>query len=129
MSATQATEHVHQWTRHQNVTSKGYVMPAYEVCECGAARTATDQSAEGEPMPTTRTDQAIPLRFAQHLAHETITPRCEVTGDGPSGECPEDAVAIRWEGGFADSVCQRHAETATERGAVVVYAKRHSGED
>ena len=33
-------EHEHVWERRQNVTTKGSVMPAIEVCGCGAARHA-----------------------------------------------------------------------------------------
>jgi hypothetical protein len=33
--------HVHTWQRRQNVTTKGYEMPAYEVCACGDAREVT----------------------------------------------------------------------------------------
>lgn len=36
--------HEHAWRWHQNVTSKGAVMAAIEVCECGSARTAEPDS-------------------------------------------------------------------------------------
>lgn len=41
---TQSAEidaHVHAWEHQQNVTSKGYAMPPYEACACGAARRPT----------------------------------------------------------------------------------------
>ena len=34
--------HEHRWVRHQNVTSRGYRMPAYEACSCGNARPAEE---------------------------------------------------------------------------------------
>lgn len=74
-------------------------------------------------------DAPITRRFAEHLASEIIGGTCELTGDGTNGACDQAAVAVRWEHGFADSVCQHHAETALARGAEVVFAKRHNGED
>lgn len=62
--------------------------------------------------------------LAQHLA--VITERyCEVTGSPETGQrrdggCSEHPVAIRWEHGFADEVCEHHAATAVARGALVV---------
>jgi uncharacterized protein (DUF433 family) len=43
-------EHSHEWTRRQNVTSKGHAMPPYETCACGAARPAseTDRAMSGD---------------------------------------------------------------------------------
>lgn len=38
VSPWQRVEHEHQWVLRQNVTSSGYVMPAYETCTCGNAR-------------------------------------------------------------------------------------------
>lgn len=40
VDVTEEPPHEHVWKRRQNVTSKGYVMTAIEVCECGAARYA-----------------------------------------------------------------------------------------
>lgn len=80
------------------------------------------------------------LRFAQHLAYEAIGSRCELTADKPSevddllernnadrGRCLGEAVGVRWEDGFADSVCEFHAESALQRGVTVVYPKRADG--
>lgn len=73
------------------------------------------------------------LRLAQHLAWADIDGRvdqdCEVATQGGEGRCIERAVAIRWEQGFADRVCEQHALSAATRGAVVVYAKRQDGSD
>lgn len=71
-------------------------------------------------------------RLAEHLAYEVIgtdnlTGDCEVVGFSGGGRCIEPAVAVRWESGFADKVCQQHAERAEGRGVLVVYAKRHDG--
>lgn len=72
-------------------------------------------------------------RFAAHLVSETVCGRCELTalpGDvDRAGRCTGDAVAVRWEDGFADDVCERHAESArNDDGALVIYPRRHSGE-
>jgi hypothetical protein len=68
-------------------------------------------------------------RLAEHLASEVADARsrCELTTDTGSGRCKGGAAAVRWEAGFADVVCQHHADTATERGAVVVQMRRHDG--
>lgn len=72
-------------------------------------------------------------RFAEHLASEAIGSRCELVahpGKGSrDGRCAGQAVAIKWEDGFADDVCIRHATTASDRGAIVIYPKRHNGEE
>lgn len=81
------------------------------------------------------------LRAAQHLASETMSSlsNCDLTADpadaaraevatAPSrGRCPRKAVGIRWEHGFADRVCEVHANSAKERGALVIYPRRHDG--
>lgn len=78
------------------------------------------------------------LRLAQHLVSETVAGRCKLTafpGEAREreewkenrGRCPHDAVAIRWEDGFADAVCERHAVNAEDRGALVVRPERHDG--
>ncbi len=73
-------------------------------------------------------------RFLAHLAGEAIGARCELTGlsgiskGGNLGRCTGDAVAIRWEDGFADSVCEEHAQLARERGTLVIEPRRHNGE-
>ena len=39
--------HEHRWSRRQNVTTKGYAMPPFEVCQqCDAARAVVAPSAE-----------------------------------------------------------------------------------
>lgn len=67
------------------------------------------------------------LRLAQHLASEVVTGGCEVTASPAPGRCPHQAVALRWEDGFADAVCERHAADADQRGALVVRPHRHDG--
>jgi hypothetical protein len=78
------------------------------------------------------------VRLAQHLATEAHTMRCELVAlkgeedwheawPENRGRCKGDTVAVKWEDGFADSVCERHARNAEERGALVVWPKRHDG--
>ena len=68
------------------------------------------------------------LRLAQHLASS------EVDGGGlchivcSTGErCEEPDAAIRWENGFADIVCEHHAQAARYRDALVVYPALNDG--
>lgn len=61
------------------------------------------------------------LAFAEHQVTESIGLRCEITDTATHDRCAGRAVAVRWEMGFADDVCDRHAQTATTRGALVVY--------
>lgn len=73
-------------------------------------------------------DQDQMLRLTQHLASELVDGGgwCHLSvGEGT--RCKEPDVAVRWEDGFADVVCEMHAETARQRGALVVYPKRHNG--
>lgn len=86
-------------------------------------------------------EKAALLRLAEHLTSECITPgvgRCSlVAAPGvpdhdeawpeDRGRCPGLMAAIRWEDGFADEVCERHAAEAEKRGAVVVRPRRHDG--
>lgn len=81
------------------------------------------------------------VRLAAALAYEVITPgigRCELTADAGTperredwpedrGRCPGLIHALRWEDGFIDRVCERHAANAEERGAVVVRPVRADG--
>jgi len=71
-------------------------------------------------------------RFLAHLVDVAIGTQCELTAEPGSrpqlGRCAGEAVAIRWEDGFADDVCARHAQLARERGALVVESGRHNGE-
>lgn len=73
-------------------------------------------------------EQMVLFRLVEHLVSEVLDgDDCEVATQGGAGRCIEEAVAVRWESGFADKVCQMHAETAADRGAVVAYGKRHDG--
>lgn len=78
------------------------------------------------------------LRLAQHLATQIVGGRCDLTAFPEDrdrkeawrenqGRCPGDVVAIRWEDGFADKVCERHAAEAESRGVIVVRPQRHDG--
>jgi len=68
------------------------------------------------------------LRFAQHLASESIAGRCDIASqNSDDGRCQGQAAGIRWENGFADAVCEKHAASASERGAFVVTPKWHDG--
>ncbi len=58
------------------------------------------------------------LRIAEHLTGKAIGGRCEIADYGD--RCTGGAVAIRWEDGFADDVCERHATNAADRGALVI---------
>jgi hypothetical protein len=71
-------------------------------------------------------------RLAEHLAYQACGGQCTLTafigeGDDTEGRCPGQVVAVRWEHGFADEVCERHAATALGRGALVVRLRRHDG--
>jgi hypothetical protein len=68
------------------------------------------------------------LRFTQHLVSEMADGggRCSLT-DGIGGRCKGADDAMRWEDGFADVICEQHAESARQRGALVVYPHRHDG--
>lgn len=71
---------------------------------------------------------AAQLRLlAAHLVHEEAG-RCELTNNA-DGRCSDKAIAARWEYGFCDFVCERHAALAAESGALVVYARHHDGTD
>lgn len=71
------------------------------------------------------------LAAAQHLTEEVLSQRlvniCDLTAVKGSGPCLRRSVAIRWEDGFADLVCEHHAQTARDRGALVIFPKRHDG--
>lgn len=71
-------------------------------------------------------------RLAAHLASEAVGQCCELTAErtspGNLGRCAGDAVAVRWADGFADDVCEPHAEQARCAGALVIYPLRHNGE-
>lgn len=79
------------------------------------------------------------LRLAQHLASEILGGgRCKLIAIAGQeneyepwsedyGRCPHPVVALRWEDGFADEVCEQHADEAEGRGAIVVRPLRHDG--
>lgn len=72
-------------------------------------------------------------RFVEHLVSEVMSDRCTLVAESAvtprnRGRCEEPAVAIRWEDGYADDVCDNHAAAAVRRGALVVRPKRHNGE-
>ena len=72
-------------------------------------------------------------RFAEHLVSEAMGDRCTLAGDSDAadsnrGRCTDQAVAVRWEDGFADDVCERHAAAAIGRGSLVIWPQRHNGE-
>jgi hypothetical protein len=65
-------------------------------------------------------------RLAAHLADYQLPGRCDLV-DGVGGRCRGARVAVQWEHGFADFVCEEHAASAIERGALVVRGQRHDG--
>lgn len=78
--------------------------------------------------PTTTTASLI--RFAQHLASESIGVTCELGSLVDRGRrCSGPAVAVRWADGFADDLCEEHAARVEERepDALVVRPRRHDG--
>ena len=73
-------------------------------------------------------EQMVLFRPVEHLASMVLDGEdCEVATQGGAGRCIEEAVAVRWEKGFADRVCEHHAERAADRGAVIAYGRRHDG--
>lgn len=74
-------------------------------------------------------EQTVPLPFAEQLVTQILFGEdCEIATQGGAGRCIEEAVAMRYEHGFVDGVCETHAEHAIGRGAVVVFAKRPSAQ-
>lgn len=72
-------------------------------------------------------------RFAEHLASEVMGEHCTLVADSSThhatrGRCTGQAVAIRWEDGYADDVCELHAAAASGRGSLVIRPKRHNGD-
>ncbi len=76
--------------------------------------------------------------LAGHLVRETLGRRCDLHADGDDpglesdwqdqrGRCSGLAAAVRFEDGFADEVCEKHAENARQRGAVVIEPRRADG--
>lgn len=68
----------------------------------------------------------VPRRFAEQLASLALDEYCGLIAlpDYPPDPCRNKATAIRWEDGFADSVCDQHAARTLERGGLVVYPHR-----
>lgn len=58
--------------------------------------------------------------LVEHLVAGALGPRCELTDDQGRDRCPNPAVGIRWEDGFADDVCEKHAASAEHRDALVI---------
>jgi hypothetical protein len=54
------------------------------------------------------------------LAAGLVDEDCELVGFSGSGRCIEPAVALRWEDGFLDQVCEEHAQRAQTRRALVI---------
>jgi hypothetical protein len=64
------------------------------------------------------------------MARCLLGEQCEATADpthvrGTSpldreGRCTNPSVAMRWEQGFGDAVCEKHGARAEERGALVL---------
>ena len=82
--------------------------------------------------PAEHTPQHVE-RFVEHLVSEVMGDHCALVAESGvtprnRGRCAEPAVAIRWEDGYADDVCENHATAAARRGALVVRPKRHNGE-
>lgn len=68
----------------------------------------------------------VPRRLAEQLASLALDEYCGLIAlpDHPPGPCRNKAAAIRWEDGFADSVCDQHAARTLERGGLIVYPHR-----
>lgn len=89
------------------------------------------------PAPAPTADLDALARLAAHLLDGNMHGRCAITafpGEADDtepprtrGRCPGQTAAVRWEDGFADEVCKRHAEEAEGRGVLVVRPKRHDG--
>ncbi len=77
---------------------------------------------------TTPSLDLIPRRVRDRAQLLAPSDGCELVaepGEGfksgaKRGRCRGKAVGVRWEDGFADDVCERHAVSAEGRGAVVV---------
>ncbi len=66
-------------------------------------------------------------RLAQHLAYEAKPAKCELSTDN-GHKCMQRVAAVRWLSHFADHVCEEHAASAEERGALIVRCVRHDGQ-
>lgn len=77
------------------------------------------------------TDAVSPPSAAQHpdllaaalkmaRADVGMVTRCELTADDGCERCAGKPTAVRYEHGFIDLVCDRHADRAEKRGALVL---------
>ena len=111
-------------------------------CSCTHSPTAINRHAieriKADAVAAARAEVLGIARLAEHLADSGRLLRCEMVAflgeerrDDPwpesRGRCPRDSVAVKWEDGFADWVCEKHAETAAGRGALMIRPKRHDG--
>lgn len=99
------TAHAHVWRLHRNVTSKGHVLPAYEACWCGAARSVPASATSAAPADDTAAPGPIETAarqlyaaiVAEHQRGETFPMRVSVCTNGlreALGETyPDDAPA------------------------------------
>lgn len=60
--------------------------------------------------------------FGRYMARRALSDNedCEIVGFSGEGRCLEPAVAVRWEDGHADNVCEGHSQRAIQRGALVI---------
>lgn len=81
--------HEHRWTRHQNVTSRGYHMPPYYACECGAATStdATEQAAGSTDTSEAQNARLWSLVYTAEAMHRTTVSVAELRAalDVPAG--------------------------------------------
>lgn len=122
LHGTSAREKADEWVRARLAAAR---IEADD--EAVSARVAEATREERERLAH---ENAQVTRLAQHLASEHIESRCEVTmpnSPHPAPRCRGRATAIRFESGFADSVCGHHAQRARDRGSLVVTPKRHDG--
>jgi len=95
--------------------------PGWHACSCGWEGYWCDW----QPHVAGAIVDALPLldaaeRLAWSVADEVT--RCELTADDGMDRCPGKPVAIRYEHGFLDTVCRKHAERAEQRrGATVIW--------
>lgn len=84
-------------------------------------RAFVEAATDSTPVPAV--EPTVPLSLAERLLPDLPWDDCELVGRSGSGRCIEPAVAVRWEDGFLDEVCEHHAHRAAARGAVVVWGK------
>lgn len=68
--------------------------------------------------------------LAEYLAKKLAGSYCELTAlpgeANPNGPCQNRAVAIRWQDDFADYLCNEHAESVADKGAIVIKVRRRA---